>query len=237
MDDSSCAIDIIDEYIRELDKEEHIETIKLPSTPIMEDDEFKSVTPYIDDSLNEFLALTSDHMLSIKKPTIELKELPKNLICKFIDEELNRPSIVNVNLNSDEINQLLEVVRKYPAALGYTISDLKGISPSVCMHRIMLEEDSKPSREYQRRINLIMSDVVKKEVLKLLDVGILCQISDNTWVSPVHVVPKKRGVTVVQNEKGELVAKHIERGWRMCIYYRRLNKVTWKYHFPLPFID
>ncbi|XP_050889524.1 uncharacterized protein LOC127094789 [Lathyrus oleraceus] len=79
MDDSCCEIDIIDECIRKLDKEEHIEIIKLPSTPITEDDGFKSVTPYIDDSHNECLALTPDYMPSIKKPTIELKEPPKNL--------------------------------------------------------------------------------------------------------------------------------------------------------------
>lgn len=81
---------------------------------------------------------------------------------EILDEELNRPVIVNDNLNSDESNQLLEVLRKYPAALGYTISDLKGISPYVCMHLIMLKEDLKPSREHQRRINPIMSDVVKR---------------------------------------------------------------------------
>ena len=81
------------------------------------------------------------------------------------------------------------------------------------MHQIMLEEDSKPSREHQRRINPIMSDVVKREVLKLLDAGIIYQISDSQWVSPVHVVPKKGGVTVMQNEKGESVSKLIESGW------------------------
>ena len=69
------------------------------------------------------------------------------------------------------------------------------------MHRILLEEYFKPSREHQRRINPIMSDVVKKEVLKLLEAGIIYQISDSNWVSPVHVVPKKGGITVVQNEK------------------------------------
>lgn len=71
------------------------------------------------------------------------------------------------------------------------------------MHQIMLEEDSKPSREHQIRINPIMSDVVKKKVLKLLEDGIIYQIYDNKWVSPVNVVPKKGGVTVVQNDKGE----------------------------------
>lgn len=82
-----------------------------------------------------------------------------------------------------------------------------------------------------------MSDVVKREVLKLLEAGIIYQISDSKWVSPAHVVPKKGGVTVVKNEKGEQVAKHIESGWRMCIDYIKLNKVTRKDHFPLPFID
>lgn len=111
--------------------------------------------------------------------------------------------------------------------MAYNISDLKGINPSICMHRIMLKEDSKTSREHQRRINPIMSDVV----------GIIYSIFDNQWVSPVHAIPKKRGVTVVKNEKGEDVAKHVETGWRMCTNYRKLNKASYKYHFPLPFID
>ncbi|XP_050887519.1 uncharacterized protein LOC127092678 [Lathyrus oleraceus] len=70
-----------------------------------------------------------------------------------------------------------------------------------------------------------MSDVVKKEVLKLLEAGIIYQISDSKWVSPIHVVPKKGGVTVVENEKGEHVAKRVENGWRLCIDYRKLNKM------------
>ena len=74
------------------------------------------------------------------------------------------------------------------------------------MHRIMLEEDSKTSREHQRRINPILSDVVKIEVQKLLEAGIIYPISDSQWVSQVHVVPKKGGVTVVNNEKGESIA-------------------------------
>ena len=102
---------------------------------------------------------------------------------------MNRHVIVSATLSQEETNQLLDVLRRYPSALGYNISDLKGISPSVCMHRISLEEDSKPSREHQRRINPIMSDVVIKEVLKLLEAGIIYQISDSKWVSPVHVVP------------------------------------------------
>ncbi|XP_039685657.1 uncharacterized protein [Medicago truncatula] len=102
---------------------------------------------------------------------------------------------------------------------------------------ILLEEDSKTSREHQRRLNPIMSEVVKKEVMKLLDAGIIYPISDSKWVSPVHVVPKKGGMTVVQNEKGDSVAKRTATGWRMCIDYRKLNTATRKDHFPLPFID
>ncbi|XP_050876067.1 uncharacterized protein LOC127079736 [Lathyrus oleraceus] len=178
IDDSCYAIDIIDECIRELDQEEPTETIKLPSTPIIEDDEFKRLMePYIDDSIYEYLALTPDHIPCPKKPPIELKELPKNLRYECLDEELNRPVIVSATLNGDETNQLLDILRKYLATLGYNISDLKGISPSVCMHQITLEEYSKPSREHQRRINPIMSDLVKREVLKLLEAGIIYQIS------------------------------------------------------------
>ncbi|XP_058758400.1 uncharacterized protein LOC131631644 [Vicia villosa] len=231
--DACYAINVIDECVNELNDS----LIRLPSTPILEDDEFKIMEPYIDDNLFECLALTPDPMPCTKKPAIELNELPKNLRYEFLDEEMNRPIIISVTLNQIKTNELLDTLRKYPSALGYKVSDLKGISPFVCMHRILLEENSKPSREHQRRINHIMSDVVKKEVLKLLEAGIIYQISDSEWVSLVHVVPKKGGITVVENEKGECVAKRTEGGWRMCIDYRKLNKATRKDYFPLPFID
>ncbi|CAL9021132.1 unnamed protein product [Prunus brigantina] len=107
----------------------------------------------------------------------------------------------------------------------------------MCMHRILMEEDSKPSRDAQRRLNPNMKEVVRAEVLKLLDVGIIYPISDSKWVSPVQVVPKKSGITVVRNEKNELVPTRTITGWRVCIDYRKLNTSTRKDHFPLPFID
>ena len=82
-----------------------------------------------------------------------------------------------------------------------------------------------------------MKDVVKKEVIKLLDAGLIYPISDSSWVSPVQVVPKKGGMTVVPNEKNELIPMRTVTGWRVCIDYRKLNGVTRKDHFPLPFVD
>ncbi|KAL4340359.1 hypothetical protein GQ457_08G026140 [Hibiscus cannabinus] len=81
-----------------------------------------------------------------------------------------------------------------------------------------------------------MKDVVRKEILKLLDVGIIYPISDSKWVSPVQCVPKKRGMTVISNEKNELIPTRTVTGWRVCMDYRKLNKATRKDHFPLPFI-
>ncbi|CAM8934263.1 unnamed protein product [Rhodiola kirilowii] len=80
-------------------------------------------------------------------------------------------------------------------------------------------------------------EVVQKEVQKLLDADVIYPISDSQWVSPVHVVPKKTRITVELNAQGELVTKRIQNGWRVCIDYRKLNAVTRKDHFPLPFID
>lgn len=117
------------------------------------------------------------------------------------------------------------------------IEDLKGIRPTVCMHKILMEDDHKPVVQPQRRLNPAMKEVVRKEVIKLLDVGLIYPIFDSSWVSPVHVVPKKGGTTVIKNEKNELIPTRIVTGRRVCIDYRRMNIATRKDHVLLPFID
>ena len=82
-----------------------------------------------------------------------------------------------------------------------------------------------------------MNEVVEMKVLKLLDAWVIFFISDSKWVSPTQVAPKKSGVTVVKNDANELVPTRVVTGWRMCIDYRKLNLVTRKDHFPLPFLD
>ena len=105
------------------------------------------------------------------------------------------------------------------------------------MHKILLNDDAKTSIEHQRRLNPVMKDVIKKEVLKWLNACFIYAILDNSWVSPAHVVPKKGGFTVIGNEKNELIPTKTVTGWRVCIDYRKLNTATRKDHFPLPFID
>ncbi|KAF8114871.1 hypothetical protein N665_0032s0003 [Sinapis alba] len=146
--------------------------------------------------------------------------------------ELRAPKLNNV-----ETAKLLCELRKFRRAIGYSLDDIPGISPDLCMHRIYLEDESRNSIKHQRRLNPNLKDVVKNEIMKLLKAGIIYAISDSKWVSPVHVVPKKGGVTVIKNDKNELIPTRTVTGHRMCIYYRKLNVATRKDHFPLPFID
>ncbi|RDX77741.1 Retrovirus-related Pol polyprotein, partial [Mucuna pruriens] len=155
----------------------------------------------------------------------------------YLDSEQQLPVIIANNLLSEQEDKLLKVLRPHKKAIGWKLFDLPGINPSICMHRILMEEDIKPIRQQQRRLNPTILDVVKKEVTKLLAAGIIYPISDSQWVSPIQVVPKKLGMTVMKNQQDELVPMRIQNSWRVCIDYRRLNQATCKDHFPLPFID
>jgi len=129
--------------------------------------------------------------------------------------------------------KLLQTLKMHKNALGWIIADIKGISPLICTHRIYLEENAKPSKEMQRMLNPNMKKVVKNEVTKLQDNGIIYPVSDSKWVSPTQEVWSHYD----NNEKNELIPIRIITGWRICIDYRKLNSMTRKDHFPSTFMD
>ncbi|RVW76346.1 Retrovirus-related Pol polyprotein from transposon 17.6 [Vitis vinifera] len=148
-------------------------------------------------------------------PKLNLKPLPMELKYTYLEENNQCPVVISSSLTSHQEISLLEVLKRCKKAIGWQISDLKGISPLVCTHHIYMEEEAKPIRQPQRRLNPHLQEVVRTEVLKLLQAGIIYPISDSPWVSPTQVVPKKSGITVVQNEKGEEIATRLTSGWRV----------------------
>jgi len=141
------------------------------------------------------------------------------------------------DLTLDQEKQVLDLLRENQEALGWTLGGIRGISPTIVQHCIHFEDNVKPYWDRQRRLNPTLQEVVRKEVLKWLNHDIIYLISDSEWVSPVHVVPRKTGITVVKNDRDELIPTRIQSGWRVCIDYRKLNSATKKDHFPLPFLD
>nr|GFA26672.1 reverse transcriptase domain-containing protein [Tanacetum cinerariifolium] len=170
-------------------------------------------------------------------PEVELKELPSHLEYAFLGENEKWPVIISKDLNVNEKTALINVLKSRKKAIAWKLTDIRGIDPEFCSHKILLEEDFSPKVESQRRVNPKIHDVIKKEVEKLLNAGLIYPISDSPWVSPVHRVPKKGGMTVIKNDENELVPTRLVTGWRVCIDYRKLNEATRKDHFPLPFMD
>nr|XP_027090190.1 uncharacterized protein LOC113711211 [Coffea arabica] len=117
----------------------------------------------------------------VQAPVLELKPLPEHLKYAYLGDNETLPVIISSALSKTQEEKLIRVLREHKEAIGWTIADIKGISPAICMHRIRLEEDVKPVRQAQRRLNPLMMEVVKKEILKLLDVGIIFAISDSPW--------------------------------------------------------
>ncbi|GKF09492.1 hypothetical protein Tco_0043716, partial [Tanacetum coccineum] len=150
-----------------------------------------------------------------------LPEIKKELkVCKSAESSIDKPSQVELKDLPPHLeyaffvdnNKLLVIIAK----------DLS---------------DDEKTALVKRRVNPKIHDVIKKEVEKLLDAGLIYPISDSPWVSLVHCVPKKGGMTVVTNDENELVPTRLVTGWRVCIDYRKLNEATRKDHFPLPFMD
>ncbi|GJY33170.1 hypothetical protein Tco_0417639 [Tanacetum coccineum] len=148
------------------------------------------------------------------------------------------PVIISKELKDEEKAALFKILKSHK---GHRIEnfDTKWYRPRfvVLKEEILMEDDFKPAIQHQRRVNLKIHEVIKKEVIKLLDAGLIYPISDSPWVSPVYCVPKKGGMTVVENKDNELIPTRLVTGWRVCIDYRKLNDATRKDHFPLPFMD
>ncbi|GJU34902.1 reverse transcriptase domain-containing protein [Tanacetum coccineum] len=170
-------------------------------------------------------------------PEVELKDLPPHLEYAFLGGDDKLPVIIAKDLSIEEKASLIKVLKSRKRAIAWKLSDIKGINLEFCTHKILMEDDYKPEVQHQRRVNPKIHDVIKKEVEKLLDAGLIYPISDSPWVSPVHCVPKKGGFTVVANDENELIPTRLVTGWRVCIDYRKLNEATRKDHFPLPFMD
>lgn len=166
-----------------------------------------------------------------------MKQLPEKLKYVFMNTEKNYLEIVCSELQEKEEKKLVQELKKYKSDMGWTIGDLKGIYTIICMHKILMEDDHKPVVQPQRRLNPTMKELMRKEVIKLLDVGLIYPLYNSTWVSHVHVVPKKGGTTVIINEKDELIPTRTVTKWSVCIDYRRIKTAKRKYIFPLPFIN
>ncbi|GJZ85305.1 putative reverse transcriptase domain-containing protein [Tanacetum coccineum] len=147
-------------------------------------------------------------------PKLELKELPDHLEYAFLQGKDQLPVVILSGLSAHEKTKLLEVLKNHKGAIAWSIVDIKGIDSSFCTHKILMEDEFKPTIQPQRHVSPNIKEVVKKEVVKLLDAGLIYPIFDSPWVSPVQVTR-----------------------WHVCIDYRKLNDATQKDHFLLPFIN
>nr|GEU84716.1 reverse transcriptase domain-containing protein [Tanacetum cinerariifolium] len=127
-------------------------------------------------------------------------------------------------------------LKELPSHLEYAFLEDSNKLP-VIIAKNLKKDDYKPAVQSQRMVNPKIHDVIKKEVIKLFDAGMIYHISDSPWVSLIHCVPKKGGMTVVANENNELIPTRLVTSWRVCIDYTKLNDATRKGHFPLPFMD
>ncbi|GJU17499.1 reverse transcriptase domain-containing protein [Tanacetum coccineum] len=257
-DDTCFSIDVIDEIL-----EEDFDALLDEGSKILHSIEGTILKEEIFVEFNKFMAMTADEnsdsesdiedppfekisinidykiKTSTEEPpaNLELKPLPDNLEYVFLEEPSFLPVIISSQLSKEKKNRLISVLKNHKQAFAWKTTDIPGICPSFCKHKIQLLDNKKLVVQKQRRLNPNMQEVVKKEIMKLLDTGIIYPIADSPWVSPIHCVPKKGGITVVTNKNDELVPTRTITGWRVCIDYRKLNEATAKDHFPLPFMD
>ncbi|GJX81635.1 hypothetical protein Tco_0331116 [Tanacetum coccineum] len=228
-DDTYFSIDVIDEILEEnfnalLDEGSKI-LYSIEGT-LFEEEVFSEFDKFIATAKNENsksesdteeppfkkITINTDYKIktSHEEPStdLELKPLPDNLEYVFLEEPSFLPAIISSQLSAQNKSKLIQLLN-----------------------------DKNLVVQKQRRLNPYMQEVVKKEIAKLLDTGIIYPIVDSPWVSPIHCVPKKGGITVVTNKNDELVPARTITGWLVCSDYRKLNEATAKDHFPLPFMD
>nr|GEV04551.1 reverse transcriptase domain-containing protein [Tanacetum cinerariifolium] len=168
---------------------------------------------------------------SIDEPLeVELKDLPPHLEYAFLEGEDKLRVIIAKDLSVEEKTALITVLKLHKRAIAWKLSNIKGIDPEFCTHKILMKEDFEPAVQHQRRVNPKIHDVIKNEVLKPFDAGLIYPISDSPWVSLVHCVSKKGGFTVVENEENELIPTRLVTGWRVCIDYHQ-EKTTFTYPY------
>nr|GEU46829.1 DNA-directed DNA polymerase [Tanacetum cinerariifolium] len=173
----------------------------------------------LEELLNKYPSLSSLHSKELNVEEIKT-------VKSSIDEP---PELKLKELPSHLEYAYLEVIDKLPVIIAKGLKDDE--------KEALLKDDFKPTVQHQRRVNPKIHEVIKKEVIKLLDARLIYPISDSLWVSLVHYIPKKGGITVVENENNELIPTRLITGWCVCIDYRKLNDATCKDHFPLPFMD
>ncbi|GJX08103.1 reverse transcriptase domain-containing protein [Tanacetum coccineum] len=134
-----------------------------------------------DNIKSEHLYSASANEIDEKKP--ELKNLPQHLEYAYLHGDKSFPIIISSELSENEKTSLLQVLERRKGAIAWKMLDIKGISPSYCTHKILMKDDYKPVIQPQRRLNPKVQDVVKNEIVKLLDSGLIYPISDSSWDS------------------------------------------------------
>ncbi|GJW07773.1 reverse transcriptase domain-containing protein [Tanacetum coccineum] len=236
-EDDIPIIDVIDEIL-----EEDFDALLDEGSKILHTIEGTLLEEEIFAEFNEVIAMTADENSDSESDTEEppFEKITINTDYKIKTSLEEPPMDLELKPLLDNIEYVFleePFLLPHKQAFAWKTTDIPGIYPSFCKHKIQLLDDKKPVVQKQRRLNPNMQEVVKKEIVKLLDTGIIYPIADSPWVSPIHCVPKKGGITVVTNKNDELIPTRNVTGWRVCIDYRKLNEATAKDHFPLPFMD
>nr|GEY51148.1 reverse transcriptase domain-containing protein [Tanacetum cinerariifolium] len=160
-----------------------------PSSPPLSSQELKVVEP-------------TNEKTSIDEPSmVELKDLPPHLEYAFLEGDDKLSIIIAKDLKDEEKTALIKVLKSHKQALAWQVFDIKGINPEFYTHKILMKDDFKLAVKHQRRVNPKIHEVIKKQVLKLLDTRLIYPISDSPWVSHVHCVPKKGGLPLLRMKK------------------------------------